>query len=145
MQSEPSSGIKLTAYSCICWLFHRIYDDAWNHKHKISTKCYIHTFVPPDDGPRYARNMQRLTKYTKNKLCIKWVFLYTRSLYFEIFSDSFLLTYFCLQELQYLLKCIFHFFIITEYDVRFIARNSSVDSRLLVPQDGNLALTTCFD
>ena len=22
MQSEPSSGIKLTAYSCICWLFH---------------------------------------------------------------------------------------------------------------------------
>jgi len=25
MQSEPSSGIKLTAYSCICWLFHRIY------------------------------------------------------------------------------------------------------------------------
>ena len=24
MYSEPSSGIKLTAYSCICWLFHRI-------------------------------------------------------------------------------------------------------------------------
>ena len=24
MQSEPSSGINLTAYSCICWLFHRI-------------------------------------------------------------------------------------------------------------------------
>ena len=24
MQSEPSSGIKLPAYSCICWLFHRI-------------------------------------------------------------------------------------------------------------------------
>ena len=23
MQSEPSSGIKLTAYSCICWLFHK--------------------------------------------------------------------------------------------------------------------------
>ena len=23
MQSEPGSGIKLTAYSCICWLFHR--------------------------------------------------------------------------------------------------------------------------
>ena len=34
MQSEPSSGIKLTAYSCICWLFHRIYYDARNHKHK---------------------------------------------------------------------------------------------------------------
>jgi len=24
MQSEASSGIKLTAYSCICWLFHRM-------------------------------------------------------------------------------------------------------------------------
>jgi len=24
MLSEPSSGIKLTAYSCISWLFHRI-------------------------------------------------------------------------------------------------------------------------
>ena len=35
MYSEPSSGIKLTAYSCICWLFHSIYYDAWNHKHKI--------------------------------------------------------------------------------------------------------------
>ena len=35
MYSEPSSGIKLTAYSCSCWLFHRIYYDAWNHKHKI--------------------------------------------------------------------------------------------------------------
>ena len=35
MYSEPSSGIKLTAYSCICWLFHRIYYDARNHKHKI--------------------------------------------------------------------------------------------------------------
>jgi len=27
MYSEPSSGIKLTAYSCICWLFHRIYSN----------------------------------------------------------------------------------------------------------------------
>ena len=29
MQSEPSSGIKLTAYSCICWLFHRILATVW--------------------------------------------------------------------------------------------------------------------
>ena len=43
----------------------------------ISTNCCIHTVVPLDDGPRYARNMQRLTKYTKNKLCIKVGFLYT--------------------------------------------------------------------
>jgi len=31
MQSEPSSGIKLTAYSCICWLFHRIHDSFSPH------------------------------------------------------------------------------------------------------------------
>jgi len=37
----------------------------------------IHTVVPPDDGPRYARNVWRFAKYTKNKLCIKLVFLYT--------------------------------------------------------------------
>jgi hypothetical protein len=46
-------------------------------KRIISTICCIHTVVPPDDGPRYARNMYRWTKYTKNKLCIKLVFLYT--------------------------------------------------------------------
>jgi hypothetical protein len=38
----------------------------------ISTNCCIHTSVPPDDGPKYARNMQRLTKYTENKLCINF-------------------------------------------------------------------------
>ena len=60
MQSEPSSGIKLTAYSCICWLFHRIYYDARNHKHKINleikfyflailisrSKFTFHTYLP---------------------------------------------------------------------------------------------------
>jgi len=45
-------------------------------KRIISTNCCIHTVVPPDDGPRYARNVWRLTKYTNNKLCIKLVFLY---------------------------------------------------------------------
>jgi hypothetical protein len=43
-----------------------------------STNCCIHTVVPPDDGPRYARNMYRLTKYTKNKLCINLVFIYNK-------------------------------------------------------------------
>jgi hypothetical protein len=38
-------------------------------KRIISTNCCIHTVVPPHDGHRYARNMSRLTKYTKNKLC----------------------------------------------------------------------------
>ena len=46
-------------------------------KRIISTNCCIHKAVPPDDGPRYARNMKRLTKYTKNNLCIKLVFLDT--------------------------------------------------------------------
>ena len=32
MQSEPSSGIKLTAYSCICWLLHRI-------EHTVDVVC----------------------------------------------------------------------------------------------------------
>jgi hypothetical protein len=41
-----------------------------------STNCCIHTVVPPDDEPRYARNKQRLKKYT-NKSRIKLVFLYT--------------------------------------------------------------------
>jgi len=26
-------------------------------KRIISTSCCIHTVIPPDDGPRYARNM----------------------------------------------------------------------------------------
>jgi hypothetical protein len=35
-------------------------------KRIISTNCCIHIVVPPDDEPRYARNMYRLTKFTKN-------------------------------------------------------------------------------
>jgi hypothetical protein len=35
-------------------------------KRIISTNCCIHTVVPPDDGPRYARNMRKLTKCTEN-------------------------------------------------------------------------------
>jgi len=46
-------------------------------KRIISTNCCTHTVVPHDDGSRYVRNMYRLTKYTKNKLCIKLVFFYT--------------------------------------------------------------------
>ena len=45
-------------------------------KRTMNTNYCIHTVVHPDDGPRYARNMQRLTKCTKNKLCIELVFLY---------------------------------------------------------------------
>jgi hypothetical protein len=28
-----------------------------SHLKRISTNCCKHTVVPPDDGPRYARNM----------------------------------------------------------------------------------------
>jgi len=45
-------------------------------KRIISTICCIITVVPPDDWPGYAGHMQRLTKYTKNKLCIKLILLY---------------------------------------------------------------------
>ena len=45
LQSESSSGIKLTAYSCICWLFQRIYYDAQNHKHKKRKISQLLLFV----------------------------------------------------------------------------------------------------
>ena len=45
-------------------------------EYTVSTNCCIHMVVPPDDGPGYARNMYRLTKYTKSTLCIKLVILY---------------------------------------------------------------------
>jgi hypothetical protein len=72
-----------------------IFDFDWNPtrttvnhpKRTISTKCYIHTVVPPDGGPGYARNVERLTKYTKNKLCIKLVFLYTVNKTLKIFYE----------------------------------------------------------
>jgi hypothetical protein len=46
-------------------------------KRIVRTNCCKHTVVPSDDGPSYARNMYRLTKDTKNTLCVKLVFLYT--------------------------------------------------------------------
>jgi hypothetical protein len=45
-------------------------------KRIIITNCCIHMVVPPDDGPRYAWSLWRLTKYSKNKLCMTLVFLY---------------------------------------------------------------------
>ena len=46
-------------------------------KRIISTICCIDMVVPPDDGPRYARNMLRLTKYTNVKMRFKLFSLYT--------------------------------------------------------------------
>ena len=50
--------------------------------------CCPGTVVPPDYGPRYARNTQSLTKYTKNKLCIELVFLYTILTLISMASES---------------------------------------------------------
>ena len=38
-------------------LFQSNKDNRRSSKKIISTNCSIHTVVPPDDGPRYARNM----------------------------------------------------------------------------------------
>ena len=51
MQSEPSSGIKLTAYSCICWLFHIIYYDARNHEPKIQNTMKYTFLVDKTHNP----------------------------------------------------------------------------------------------
>jgi len=32
-------------------------DNKQSYKKIISTNCFMHTVVPHDDGPRYARNM----------------------------------------------------------------------------------------
>ena len=60
MWSEPSSGIKLTAYSCICWLFHRIYYDARNHKHKkqlyIDILCHLRDAVRRKSPDKWRTN-----------------------------------------------------------------------------------------
>ena len=71
-------------------------------KRIASTNCCIHTVLPPDDGPRYARNMQTLTKYTKNMLCIKLVFLYA----IVIFISRFRLGAKCACYLSHVRPCV---------------------------------------
>jgi len=60
---QPSSGIKFTAYSCICWLLHIIYYDARNHKHKIYLLIKYIISVP-------WRVAKRLS-YIEEALCLK--------------------------------------------------------------------------
>ena len=77
-------------------------------KRIISANCCIRTVVYPDDGPRYARNMYMVIKYTRNKLCIKLVYLYTvQSFYPETCSRtpccicvSGIRTWACLQQIK---------------------------------------------
>jgi len=61
----PSSG-GTTYVRVYSWYLLFLDDNNSHLKRTLSTKCCIQTVVPPDDGPRYARNMYRLTKYTKN-------------------------------------------------------------------------------
>ena len=52
---------------CLGWIGTNPTKTTDSHLKRISANCCIHTVVHLDDGPRYARNMQKLTKYTKNK------------------------------------------------------------------------------
>ena len=55
-----------------------------NNKHQL-----LYTYgCTSDDGPRYARNMQKLKKYTKNKLRIKLFSLYTNNKTFLTVIDG---------------------------------------------------------
>jgi hypothetical protein len=103
----PSSGGKPYVYNNWYLLF--FLDDcllSWmdwnntprttdNHVKRIkSTNCCIHTAVPPDDGPGCTRNMNRLTKYAKNKLHFLCTCLYLRNRFWMFhccfLQDSFL-------------------------------------------------------
>ena len=59
----PSSGgttvctQKLVLIVLFRWLSNTSSTTDSHLKKTISTNCCIHTVVPPDDGPRYARNM----------------------------------------------------------------------------------------
>jgi hypothetical protein len=59
----PSSGgSTVCIQQLVLLLFLDDYRPGWigttdSHlKRIINTNCFIHTVVPPDDGPRYARN-----------------------------------------------------------------------------------------
>ena len=71
--------------------------------------------------------------FTLHMCCISIV----RSLYFKIFSASFLITF-----LSPEIAC--SFFIITDYNVWFVVGDSSVSLHLVVPKYGYLASLACF-
>ena len=77
-RGSPCALCTRTCYAAYVGLEQSKQDNRQSYK-KNNYNCCIHTVVPPDDGPRYTRNMQRLTKYSKNKQCINLVFLYTRA------------------------------------------------------------------
>jgi hypothetical protein len=78
-------------------------------KRIISTNCCTHTAEPPDDRPRYDRNMKRLTKYTKYKLCLMLSFHYTnisRRTHNKTLKNTEYILQCFLSELQTLSRCI---------------------------------------
>jgi hypothetical protein len=64
-------------------------------------------------------------------------------IYFKIFSAYFLITFLSPGTATFINMHV-HFFIMTDYDVRLIVRNSSVGPHMLVPYYGNLTFMTCF-
>jgi len=58
-------NIKLTAYSCICWLFHRIYYDARNHKHKKLLQVFLIREVPRQNLVPQSEHTTRVSLDTK--------------------------------------------------------------------------------
>jgi len=57
-------------------LFQSKHDNRLSSRKHNNHNCCIHKNVPPDDGPRYARNLYSFMKCTMNKFCIKLDFLY---------------------------------------------------------------------
>jgi hypothetical protein len=57
-------------------LFQSKLDNRLSSREHNKYNCCIHKILPPDYGPRYARNLYSLMKCTKNKFCIKLDFLY---------------------------------------------------------------------
>jgi hypothetical protein len=74
---QPLQVSGVSRHIWMDWNSSKSFSTTDSHLKRITTTyCCLHTVVPPDDGPRYTRNMKRLTKYIKNNLWIKLVLLY---------------------------------------------------------------------
>jgi len=75
----PSSGGTTVSIQQLIFfiLFRWLYDNRQSSKRNNKYQLLYTYGLRPDYGPRNARNMLRWTKYTKNKLYSKLVFLYT--------------------------------------------------------------------
>jgi len=57
-------------------------------------------------------------------------------LYFELFSILFFITFLSSESTKYVSTCFLFFFIITDYNVRFVARKVSISFRLFIAYHG---------